>query len=100
MAFYHDQVSLEKQQLAALLGLLETHYQPAHLLEELSNLKTQNQQSHHTTEQGLFVQGLHDGADEQETSTLLNVNRELRAEVDNFARAIGFLRLADDGLVD
>ncbi len=98
--YYLQQVALQKQQLGELLNLLQAHYQPGHLREELTHLKDANDTAHHKTEQALFVQGLHDGADEQETSTLLNVNRELRAGVDNFSRAIGFLRLEDELLVD
>lgn len=98
--FYHEQVALQRESLSDLIVLLNAHYQPAHLREELNRVKSMNQQSHLATEQGLFVRGLHDGADEQETSTLLNVNRELRASVDNLSRAIGFLLLEDEMLVD
>ena len=98
--FYHEQVALQREQLTDLINLLNADYQPAHLREELNRVKLLNQQTHLGTEQGLFVRGLHDGADEQETSTLLNVNRELRASVDNLSRAIGFLLLEDEMLVD
>ncbi|RLT92124.1 MAG: Na/Pi cotransporter family protein [Ketobacter sp.] len=99
-AFYQAQVGLQKQRLTELGTLLEAHYQPAHLRTELGRLQEQVRQSHRDTEQTLFVQGLHDGADEQETSTLLNVNRELKAALDNFALALGCLRLEDAELVD
>ncbi|MBA56519.1 MAG: hypothetical protein CMK89_18870 [Pseudomonadales bacterium] len=98
--FYQAQVAMQKELLTDLMILLNAHYQPAHLREELNRVKQLNQQSHLDTEHGLFVRGLHDGADEQETSTLLNVNRELRASIDNFSRAIGFLRLEDEMLID
>lgn len=94
--FYQDQLSLQKRQLRALLALLVTTHRPRQLSEELNSLRQQNRAAHQATEQALFVRGLHDGADEHQTSTLLNVNREFQAATHNFSRAIGCLRLEED----
>lgn len=98
--FYQDQLALQKQHLSHLLTLLTSEMEARHLQEELQSLRAGNVTAHQTIEQGLFVRGLHDGADERETSTLLNVNREFQASTQHFAQAIGFLRLKGNVLVD
>ncbi|AUM13566.1 Na/Pi cotransporter family protein [Ketobacter alkanivorans] len=98
--FYQDQMAQQALQLSALLTLLTTEHKPGHLREALDGLRERNRAAHYATQQALFVRGLHEGADERETSTLLNVNREFRASIHNFSKAIGFLRLQDEALVD
>ena len=61
--------------------------------EEITALKASNRNAHSDIERELFVLGLHRGADELETSTLLNVNREFRASIHNFLEALNYLRL-------
>ena len=63
-------------------------------------MREASRHDHEESEHALFVQGLHQDADERETSTLLNVNRELRAAAQNMCTAIGFLRLQEGDLDD
>ncbi|HAU15741.1 MAG: hypothetical protein CMK83_07145 [Pseudomonadales bacterium] len=99
-AFYQARVALQKQQIGALLNLLVTPHQSGHLRQELTRVREASRHDHEESEHALFVQGLHQDADERETSTLLNVNRELRAAAQNMCTAIGFLRLQEGDLDD
>ncbi len=91
--FYDDQLRYEKGTLLLLLQLMLGEHDERYVSEELQRVREQNRQLHQQVERDLFRTGLHQGADELATSTLLNVNREFRASVQNFAKAIGHLRL-------
>ncbi|MDY6919990.1 MAG: Na/Pi symporter [Pseudomonadota bacterium] len=98
-AYYTEQLDYLKQQLRTVIELLSTQTGPP-LRQALLAAREDNRALHQEVEQRLFSQGLHEGADERETSTLLNVNRECRAAVHNLLRALGFLRLEDEALYD
>lgn len=91
--FYDDQLRYEKGALLMLLQLMLGEHDERYVSEELHRLREQNRQLHQQVERDLFSTGLHQGANELVTSTLLNVNREFRASVQNFAKAVGHLRL-------
>ncbi len=90
--FYEQQVALHRSSLAVILLLIFGEHEASYLREEISTQKARNHESHAEIEKALFVMGLHQGADELETSTLLNVNREFRASIHNFLLALNYLR--------
>ena len=99
-AFYETQLQEQKTALVALLQLLHGDHEAGYMREQLNVLRSKAQQNQMLIEQKMFSSGLQEGASEEETSTLLNVNRELRAATENLSKAVGFLRLEDELLVD
>lgn len=98
--FYENQLQQQKTVLMQMIQLLDNHHEPDYLREQLTLMRFEARKSHNSIEQKLFKSGLHEGATEEETSTLLNVNREFRAATENLAKSVGFLRLKDELLVD
>lgn len=94
--FYQNQRDNQKHMLTSLCHLWRGDLDGATLREQLIQLIQQNRFFHQSVEQGLFATGLHSGASEEETSTLLNVNRELRASLENLAKAVFFLNFNED----
>lgn len=98
--FYEDQLRYEKSTLVLLLQLMLGEHDSRYLDEELQRIREQNRMLHQQVETDLFQTGSQPGADPLETSTLLNVNREFRASVQSFAKAVGHLQLPADNEVD
>ncbi len=90
--FYESQVALHKSVLTSVLQLAFGSLDAAAVREERLLQQNRNRDAHLDTEKQLFTRGLFEGANEHETSTLLNVNREFRAATDNLFDMTGLLR--------
>lgn len=94
-SFYHEQQQQEVSHLCMLFQLLLATESEANLRDDLLRIRAGNKQLHRAVEERLFGSGLQQGVDELQTSTLLNVNREFRASIQNLARAVGLLRIPE-----
>ncbi len=92
-AYYARQQEQEIRHLCELFQLLQQPPAEDEMRSALVRIRTCNKQSHHQVEDELFTSGLQLGVNELQISTLLNVNREFRTSIQNFARAVGLLRL-------
>lgn len=86
--FYQNMINPEKHFYSSFYSLLAADHDQAFLKEELERLLEENETLHKQFEVELFSKGLLKGINEMEASTLLNVNRELRASNHNLLRAI------------
>lgn len=86
--FFQKLISPERHFYSGFCSLLMGEHDPIFMREELDRLLEENKTQHKQFETELFSRGLLDGVNETEASTLLNVNRELRASNHNLLRAL------------
>ena len=86
--FIQRLISPERHFYSDFCGLFVAEHEPAFVDEEVERLIEENRTLHKQFESDLFKRGLLEGIDETEASTLLNVNRELRASNHNLLKAL------------
>lgn len=90
MEFFQTLMGPERRFYADFYPLLIGEHDKDFMVEELGKLIDKNKSHHKQFEKELFGRGLSEGIDEMEASTLLNVNRELRASNENLLKALEY----------